>query len=106
MRALVNLLVHVVRDKQVDALVALLKATQNRQHGRKRSTIEPVVRVNDLVVGALRLTQAREDGDTVAAILLVHRADDTRITASHSSALAAVSSLEPSSTTIISISVA
>ena len=80
MRALVNLLVHVVRDKQVDALVALLKATQNRQHGRERRTVEPVVRVNDLVIGALCLAQAREDGDTVAAILLVHRADDSGIT--------------------------
>lgn len=28
----------------------------------------------------MRLTQAREDGDTVAAILLVHRTDGTRIT--------------------------
>ena len=80
MRTLVNLLVHVVRDKQVDALVALLKATQNRQHGRKRRTVEPVVRVDNLVVGALRLAQARKNGDAVAAILLVHRADDSRIT--------------------------
>lgn len=106
MRTLVNLLVHVVRDKQVNALVALFKAAQNRQHGRKGSAVKPVVRVDNLVVGALRLAQTRKDGNTVAAILLVHRADDSRITASHSSALAAVSSLEPSSTTIISISVA
>ena len=28
----------------------------------------------------MRLAQAREDGDTVAAVLLVHRADDTGIT--------------------------
>ena len=28
----------------------------------------------------MRLAQAREDGDTVAAILLVHRADDSGIT--------------------------
>ena len=80
MRALVNLLVHVVRDKQVNALVALLKATQNRQHGRKGSAVKPVVRVDDLVVGALCLAQTRKDGNTVTAILLVHRADDSRIT--------------------------
>ena len=80
MRTLVNLLVHVVRDKQVNALVALFKAAQNRQHGRKGSAVKPVVRVDNLVVGALRLAQTRKDGNTVAAILLVHRADDSRIT--------------------------
>ena len=80
MRTLVNLLVHIVRDKQIDALVALLKATQNRKHGRKRRTAEPVVRVDDLVVGALCLAQAREDGHAVTAVLLMHRADDTGVT--------------------------
>ena len=80
MRALVDLLVHVVGDKQVDALVALLEAAQDRQHGRKGRAVEPVVGVYDLVVGALRLSQARKDGDTVAAVLLVYRADDTGIT--------------------------
>ena len=80
MRALVDLLVHVVGDKQVDALVALLKATQDRQHGRKGRAVEPVVGVYDLVVRTLRLAQARKDGDTVAAVLLVYRADDTGVT--------------------------
>ena len=80
MRALVNLLVHVVRDKQVNALVALLKATQDRKHGRKGSAVKPVVRVDNLVVGALRLAQARKDGDTVAAVLLMHRADNAGVT--------------------------
>ena len=80
MRSLVNFLVHVVRDKQVNALVALLKATQNRQHGRKGSAVKPVVRVDNLVVGALRLAQARKDGDTVAAVLLMHRADNAGVT--------------------------
>ena len=80
MRALVDLLVHVVGDKQVDALVALLETTQDRQHGRKGRTVEPVVRIDDLVVRTLRLAQTRKNGDTVAAVLLVNRADDTGIT--------------------------
>ena len=80
MRALVNLLVHVVRDKQVNALIALFKATQNRQHSRKSRSVEPVVRVDDLVVSALCLAQTRKDGNTVAAVLLVYRANDTGIT--------------------------
>ena len=80
MRPLVNLLVHVVRDKQVNALVALLKTAKDRKHGRQGCAIEPVVRVDNLVVGALCLAQARKDGNAVAAVLLMHRADDSGVT--------------------------
>ena len=79
-RTLVNLLVHIVRDKEVDALVALLKTAKDRKHSRQRCAIEPVVRVDDLVVGALCLAQARKDSNAVAAVLLMHRADDAGIT--------------------------
>ena len=74
-----HLLVHVVRDEEVDLHSALLEAAQNGEHRRERRRIEPVVGVDDLVVRAGRLAQAREHRDTVSAVLLMHGADDVRV---------------------------
>ena len=81
-RALVHLLVHVVRDEQVHARPALLEAAQDGEHGGQGAGIQPVVGIDDLVVGSAGLAQAGAHGDAVAAVVLMDGADDTRV-ASH-----------------------
>ena len=80
-RTLVHLLVHVVRDEEVHRGIARHETAQDIQHGRERGGVEPVIGVDDLVVRAPRLAQAGEHGHAVAAVLLVHGADDARIAA-------------------------
>lgn len=79
MRALVNLLVHVVRDEQVNAQVTLLKSAKNGEHGGKRGGVEPVVGIDDLVVRTLGFAQAGTHSHAMAAVLLMHHADNARI---------------------------
>ena len=78
-RAILHVLVHVVGDHEVNAQILVDEPTQRVEELAQRLAVEPVVGVDHLEVGALRVLERLEHRHAVAAVLLVHGLHDVGV---------------------------
>ena len=75
-----DLVIHKIRDKQIDRIISSGELAQLVEHLQKCILIHPVITVHNLIIQSGRMLNPCIDRRTVSAVLLMNRADDRRVT--------------------------